>query len=456
VNRRAGLAGRRRGAPPSRRAIRGLLGALVGLGLVGSRSTPAHADGAFPDSFAPLLPRTRPHQILLATNFGLVSSDDDGASWAYACELPDSAYGRLYNLGAPPAERIYAVATAGLVASDDGGCRWTVGGGALAGAVVVDAFPDPQDDPHLLAIAAAAGARDLAVYESRDAGISFRGPLFAAPSGAVLTGVELAAGSPGTIYLSFYQTPGIHPRLARSSDGGASWRTADLEPALGTAVPFLAAVDPVAADTVYLRLSGRRSNEDAYEALAITRDAGASWATPLVLPGGTLTSFFRRADGTLLATGATAGAAVAHRSIDGGASFAPWRLAIHPRGFAERGGLLYAATDNLADGFALASSADGEAWTGLMRFQDITAVRACIQPVCQADCRFRAGLGLFAQAVCGGAPPADAGSPVRPSGGAVAASGCACQASEGEAAPIAWSLPALLALLALGRRLARV
>jgi hypothetical protein len=49
------------------------LGALLFLPL------PARADGAFPDSIAIFAPADRPHRLLLATNFGLLVSDDDGS-----------------------------------------------------------------------------------------------------------------------------------------------------------------------------------------------------------------------------------------------------------------------------------------------------------------------------------------------------------------------------------------
>src|SRR5947209_6557024 len=39
--------------------------------------SPARADGAFPDSLQVLLPAGQPHRIILATNFGLIISEDD-------------------------------------------------------------------------------------------------------------------------------------------------------------------------------------------------------------------------------------------------------------------------------------------------------------------------------------------------------------------------------------------
>jgi len=47
----------------------------------------AHGNGAFPDSEGILLPADRPDQLLLATNFGLFTSDDAGKTWAWSCRM---------------------------------------------------------------------------------------------------------------------------------------------------------------------------------------------------------------------------------------------------------------------------------------------------------------------------------------------------------------------------------
>src|ERR671932_348511 len=46
----------------------------------------AFANGAFPDELSVQFPPDFPHRILLGTNFGMVISEDDGASWRYTCE----------------------------------------------------------------------------------------------------------------------------------------------------------------------------------------------------------------------------------------------------------------------------------------------------------------------------------------------------------------------------------
>src|ERR1044071_3801977 len=119
-----------------------LAGVVAGLS-VALCSARAAGNGAFPDSSAILLPADRPDEIVLATNFGLIVSEDDGLTWSWTCEQAASVSASLYQVGPPAQDRVYAVSTAGLIFSDDGSCSWTRAQGLLASAYATDAFPDP-------------------------------------------------------------------------------------------------------------------------------------------------------------------------------------------------------------------------------------------------------------------------------------------------------------------------
>ena len=69
----------------------------------------ARADGAFPNGQSILVPADRPDEIVLATNFGLVTSEDAGRTWLYSCEQAATSYGRLYQMGPAPAHRLFAM-----------------------------------------------------------------------------------------------------------------------------------------------------------------------------------------------------------------------------------------------------------------------------------------------------------------------------------------------------------
>src|SRR5262245_46799821 len=89
---RAGGPGVRRwvsGSPSPREAGRGSgrgVLATVAVLVIAAAPLVARANGAFPDSENILTPADRPQDILLVTNFGLVSSSDGGQTWLWSCE----------------------------------------------------------------------------------------------------------------------------------------------------------------------------------------------------------------------------------------------------------------------------------------------------------------------------------------------------------------------------------
>src|ERR1041384_7104708 len=97
---------------------------------------PALGNGAFPYSQDVITPADRTHEIMLATNVGLLPSTDDGRSWTWSCEQDPNGKRNLYQLGAPPRRRLFARDASGLVFTDDRGCHWTSATGGLGGAGV--------------------------------------------------------------------------------------------------------------------------------------------------------------------------------------------------------------------------------------------------------------------------------------------------------------------------------
>lgn len=420
----------------------------------------ALANGAFPDSDAVLLPVDRPQQIILSTNFGLIISDDDGATWQWTCERPETSSASTYALGAPPQDFLYALSPeVGLATSDDMSCRWVRAGGALAGAIATDVFGDPTDGAHVVAIAPSAPTADAAVgpdavFESTDGGETFAAtPIYAATAGDQLLGVEIARADARVIYVTV-ASPGPHAVLARSDDAGAHWATFDLAPSIGARTARIVAVDPADPNVIYLRAIGAGE-----ELLAVSRDGGMTFATPVRVPGGTLSAFARLASGTVLVAGLVPGdagttAGVAWRSTDSGVTFDDWALSPMPRlrALAERGGRLYLAGSNYSDGWALAVSTDeGRTIQPLARYDQVSGVKACVMAVCQDLCDEQAGRRIWGPEVCnplpndGGTSDAggDAGPPAKPP------SGCGCSASApGGGAGIA----ELLMVVAMARR----
>src|SRR6184192_1327229 len=75
------------------RSMRRALGAMI---LV---SVAAHADGAFPDAFAMFAPADQANTLRMATNFGLVFSNDGAQTWHYVCEQAVITFATLYAEG---------------------------------------------------------------------------------------------------------------------------------------------------------------------------------------------------------------------------------------------------------------------------------------------------------------------------------------------------------------------
>jgi hypothetical protein len=403
---------------------------MLGAALFLTAPAAAHADGAFPDSETILTPAARPHDIVLVTNFGLIRSSDDGATWSWSCEQSANAFGLFYQWAPPPSNRLFAVANAALVYSDDLACGWATAGGLPAGVSVTDAFVDPNDGNHVLALGLVYPTYSL--FESHDGGTTFGASLYDSAANRTFAGVEIARSDPQTIYLAIGSSD-AHPRLARSTDGGAHFTVNDLTASLGSGQLRIIAVDPQDPQKVYLRLLAT-----ANEAVAITADGGVTATAPLMLDGN-LTAFARLASGTLLAAGTVQSATVAatFRSRDGGASFQ--MLAGQPavRALSERGGLVYAATNNFGDGYAIGTSADeGTTWKPLFAYADVQYVAPCLAATCATICENEASLSVWPDAVCSATPDAGAGGGGGTTGGSgdgAAGSGAAGAGASGAA-----------------------
>lgn len=396
----------------------------------------AQANGAFPDASQIMVPGDQPQQIFVGTNFGVVVSDDNGATWTWTCEEQIGSFARLYQQGAAPSDRLYAIPTSGMVTSSDHACTWTPANGSFD--AVNDAFPDPSDPMHVLGAAQGTldgGTSGFYLVESHDGGQNFDDlPKYVPPAGYSIDTVEISAGAPMTVYLTLTDTVGKHVWLGHSTNGGTSFSLADI----GTDQAGIAKVDPANPLRVFLRL--QTPNGDT---LGITSD-GATVA-PAIRLGSSMTAFLLRSDGTLLVA---AGNGTAFQSHDGGANWTPWANGLHIRALAERAGVLYAAASDITDGFAVGSSTDGgTTWKPLLRLRDIQGPQGCVWEKCAVPwTKLKALIGSTDvldggagddMAVDMGAPPPNPG-------------GCSCDLSDA-AAPGGALLAAMLALLTLVR-----
>lgn len=367
--------------------------------LVGAAFTftplPAAANGAFPDSGQLLLPKERPSSAIVGTNFGLLLSDDALATWQWTCETPETVFGTLYQLGEGP--RLFAISDVGLVYTDDGACTWQRAGGSLSEARGRDAFVDPRHPSSVWAIADHADG-SFSTHFSRDGGLRFEPAGLRAPSGVRLSSVESAASDPNHVYVAEYAvTDGAiaSSALNVTLDGGATWKRLPLPGTLASGIPRIVSVDPDDPARVLLRVTPLFQAD----LIAYTEDGGATYD---VVIEGSITAFLRRSDGVLWFAGNRDGQPAGFQSEDRGKTFQTWPLSVHAKAFAERDGVIYAATDNVVDGFALAASSDlGATFEPVFTYGDVEASKSCVRQACEVDCYRQVGAGSWSPATCG-------------------------------------------------------
>ena len=393
--------------------------ALAILATAAGLASAARGNGAFPDEFSVNFVPGAPHRILIGANFGLLVSEDDGATWRYSCEpyvtTGSSAALSSANVG------FYQVTANGAILADaiqvtrspDTGCSWPMSTGSVAPPVVVsDVFADPADATVAWAITARANGSD--VVASHDGGQSFGAPLYSTSD--LLTGVESSKSKAGVVYATLVAAAATGSKLLRSADAGATWTATAI--ANTNTLPRILTVDPANENVVYLRLVDFPN-----DSILVTTNGGQTFGTALVATG-QLTSFLLASDGALYA-GTLDGHFYARPA--GAAQFTQ-HAGPHLRCLGQRPGTarIFACGDLNLDGFSLAYSDDaGQTFQKVMTFRDLLGPLACpqVQAACAAHwSRIQQVLGI------GGTGSPDAGS----TGGSKAGkSGCATGGTGG-------------------------
>ncbi len=350
-----------RGQAPALRWL-SILGAAVLL-----HAAAARADGAFPTEVSLFFPAGQPNEVVLATTFGLLVSQDRGASFQFACEAaydPNGTSGNLYQVADDGT--IFADTGDGLFRSSDGACNWSA---SLPNVDVVDAAFDPTQPGFALALTSPSFDQG-AIVATADDGQTFGPPLW--QGNAALTGVEFSRSQPGRVYVTGSAScPGVNGGpafLLRSDDRGQSWTSFDLS-SLGVASIRIAAVDPTDAQTVYFRVIPVLGASDW---LFWTHDGGKTVVPALALPG-RMSAFLRASDGTLYV--ATRTPPDLWRLDPGAASFVELSGGTHFYCLGEGLGSLWGCGDDVADKMALGTSSDrGASFCPSFTFNEITGL----------------------------------------------------------------------------------
>jgi photosystem II stability/assembly factor-like uncharacterized protein len=406
------------------------LGHLAFFGLFFAASSTAFANGAFPDEFSIHFPSQSPHTILLGANFGLLVSNDDGATWRYSCEpyvtTGSSAALSSYNVG------YYQVTVDGAVLADsvnltrsaDMGCTWpTVAVPNVPPNYLSDIFASQADGPLVFGIVT--GLSSASIVLSLDGGETFGDAVYTTSS--LLTGVEGALSQPSVAYATAISASGDVATLLRSDDSGQTWTPFDIAIAQ-YAQPSIVAIDPVDENTVYLRVTTGLT-----DAIVVTHDGGMTFQAILNI-NDNFRAFLRAGDGTLYA-GTINGALYV---LPPGAQQFEARTGPHFRCLGQRPGTsrIYACGNYLLDGFSIGSSDDGAlTFQKVMSFPELLGPLTCpqVQQACAAHwARIQGVLGITDGGADAGqtpdAGPSDAGAP-SPDGGA---SHSGCSSGDGD------------------------
>lgn len=263
-----------------------LLFGTVVLGLVAASSS-ARANGRFPESNAIFFAPNDPDAVLLRTTFGLITSHDRGKTWDWVCERSIGLAGvedPMFEV--TPDGTMLSSTFQGLAVSHDRACNWAYVGGDLKDLVFIDLTSRPSTPGNVVAFASSYNGQDDAgviffkstLFETKDEGKTFAtlGP----DLDPTLLGstVDVAPSDANRIYVSAKRNPGTQATafILTSKDHGKTFEEHPLALVANENGAYIAAVDPLDADRLYVRTS---SSVDMPSRLLLSDDAGKTFRT---------------------------------------------------------------------------------------------------------------------------------------------------------------------------------
>ena len=319
--------------------------------------TIARANGTFPAVSQLVADPGDPAHLVLRTTFGLLVTRDSGANWDWLCEAGAGYKDVEPPLAVLPGGVILLGVPGGVSRSDAAGCNFELADGIDANVYDLARVPSEPDS----AVAISGAGTDAQLWRTTDGGKSFAA-VGDAIAGFIPATVDVAATDANVIYVS--GLAGTTGAFLRSTDGGKTFTSFALPSTMSGRRPFIAAVDPRHADTVYVRFDVQGSSP-----LAVTHDGGKSFVTPLTTTV-SLAGFALSPDGkTVIASNAYDGtfrADAATLAFEKVACSGPTCLSFSDAG-------LFGCGDQSLDGFIVGRSDDLGAT--FQRSVDLTCVR---------------------------------------------------------------------------------
>lgn len=335
----------------------------------------AHGHPGLPETLSIDLRHGGDTEIAVGTSFGLLLSNDRGATWSWMCEAAIHYQGRYVPTYAYlPSGTLFATTHDGLSANRDGCTFATTPLGARTVSTIAS-------DPSGALYIAASDSNDVNLYVTRDDAMTF--PVMATPAmrNDWWTTIQVAPSDPSIVYLAGYRLtpPTKQLLLFRSDDGGATFA-----PLPTTAFPVmpgteltLGGISHADPDLVFARLS--RDDGDVEHTVFRSSDGGMTWTQVLTNRG--KLAFLVRRNGDLVAGSRLTGAWISH---DNGETWLDLPNAPHISCLTETSlDEVWACTSNYgwmgvpSDGAGVMRSKDLDAWTPVLRFQDIAGPVDC-------------------------------------------------------------------------------
>ena len=287
--------------------------ALGAFGLLVAASTDARANGRFPESNAIFFAPNDHDLVILRTTFGEIVSHDRGKTWDWLCERSVGLAGvedPMYAI--TPDGTLIASTFQGLAVSHDKACNFAFAGGPLKDLVFIDVASRPSTPQNVVAFASSYDGQDEAgaiffksqLFETTDQGKSFAALQYAFDPTLLGETVDTTPSDPDRLYVSAVRNPGTAAtaHLLTSTDHGKMFTEAPIPLIAPERAVFIAAVDPVKADRLYVRTS---SDIDKPSRLLLSDDAGKTFKT-IFTGAGPLLGFALSNDGSKVWVGGPA------------------------------------------------------------------------------------------------------------------------------------------------------
>jgi hypothetical protein len=251
---------------------------------------PCLANGRFPLSQRVFQDQGNPDHLVLSATFGLVLTRDRGQSWYHVCEgaLTPEALESDILFELMPDGSMLAALVRPLRLSTDCACTWQSVLGDASDQSITDVARSGSNSVVALARTTMPSIA-FRVERSTDGGRTWSKVSDLPPRIQAFT-IDVAPSDPMRIYVSVVLNTnpdaGISqptPALLVSDDGGATWSAPrTIQGATLDDQPYIAAVHPDDADTVFVRTDAWTPNDDtgldeANDALFVTDDAGVEF-----------------------------------------------------------------------------------------------------------------------------------------------------------------------------------